>query len=93
MSYKTKNPKKWTKQDKLDWQVSVGKRLREAIHKYYGPRSEHQFAKDIGISQGSLSDICNGNSQPSALTLLKIIRVEEIVFDPGIDILDILGGY
>lgn len=55
-----------------DWRKQVGTRLRRAIEKRYGARHEAQFAKDIGISQGSLSDICRGNTTPSAFTLLKI---------------------
>lgn len=55
-----------------DWKLKLGQRLRRAIEKRYGRRSECRFAKDIQISQGSLSDILNGRSQPCALTLLKI---------------------
>ena len=36
------------------------------------------FAKQIGISQGSLSDIENGKTKPSADTLAKIVRHTDI---------------
>jgi transcriptional regulator with XRE-family HTH domain len=62
----------WTVVEIDQWKADVGQRLRKAITKRYGKRNEYQFAQDIGISQGSLSDIVNGRSSPSALTLLKI---------------------
>ncbi len=58
--------------DIAQWKKEVGERLRVAIIRIYGKRQAYQFAKHIGISQGSLSDITNGVSSPSALTLLKI---------------------
>lgn len=54
------------------WKKEVGQRLRDAIKLYYGYRQECVFAELVGISQGSLSDILNGKSSPSALTLKKI---------------------
>ena len=86
MTCKNKEPREWTDQEKDQWKKEVGQRLRETINRYYGDRSENTFAKDIGISQGSLSDILNGNSAPSALTLLKMMRNTSI----GIELL--LGG-
>lgn len=50
----------------------VGKRLRAEIKLNFGSRKEFKFAKQIRISQGSLSDILNGHSSPSAETLVKI---------------------
>lgn len=49
---------------------TIGKRLR-AFRKSL-PMKGHQFAHHIGISQGSLSDIENCNSDPSASTIAKI---------------------
>ena len=54
------------------WKREVGERLREEIKHDFGYRKEYQFAEYIGISQGSLSDILNGKSSPSALTLKYI---------------------
>jgi len=48
----------------------VGKRIRE-YRQMIGLRG-YQFAKVIGVSQGSLSDIENEKSLPSADTLAKI---------------------
>jgi len=58
--------------DEKKWRAGVGVRLRKAIKNRYGNRCENKFAKDIGISQGSLSEICRGLTTPSALTLHKI---------------------
>jgi len=60
------------KLDETKWRVGVGARLRKAITNRYGARCENKFAKDIGISQGSLSEICRGLTTPSAFTLYKI---------------------
>ena len=70
--YTDKKPKDWTDRQKAEWQKDVGKRLREVIEDVYGYRQEYRFAKEVGISQGSLSDILNGKSTPSAYTLIKI---------------------
>jgi len=78
MKRKQKNPKNWDEKDKHDWQVALGQRLREAIKDEYGYRKEYQFAKDIDISQGSLSEIISGLSAPSGYTLIKIMRNSEI---------------
>ena len=51
---------------------AVGQRLRSQIEYRFGKRKEYMFAKQIKISQGSLSDILNGNSSPSAETLVRI---------------------
>ncbi|MBS4068910.1 MAG: helix-turn-helix transcriptional regulator [Sulfurimonas sp.] len=48
------------------------------------------FAALIGISQGSLSDIENGKTKPSAETLVKIVRNTDI--DPGWLLTGIGGG-
>ena len=82
--YSDKNPKDWTSRQKADWQNDMGKRLRELIEDAYGYRQEYKFAKEIGISQGSLSDILNGKSTPSAYTLVKMARF--------FDINDLLAG-
>ena len=60
--------------NKAVWKMEVGRRLRKEITKRYGYRRENVFAKDIGISQGSLSDIINGHSSPSAETLSRMIH-------------------
>lgn len=70
--YTDKKPKDWTDRQKAEWQKDVGKRLREIIEDVYGYRQECRFARDVGISQGSLSDILNGKSTPSAYTLVKM---------------------
>jgi peptidoglycan hydrolase-like protein with peptidoglycan-binding domain len=62
---------------------AIGKRLRKwRIEKGW---KGYQAAKSIGISQGSLSDIENGNSYPSALTIIKLMK------KTGIDIYWLLG--
>lgn len=81
-----KSPTDWTGRQKDQWQKSVAYGLREAIADLYGKRSEYRFAKAIGISQGSLSDILNGHSMPSAYTLVKMSSVL------GLDVGGILGG-
>jgi transcriptional regulator with XRE-family HTH domain len=48
---------------------------------------EKKFAKMIGISPGSLSGILNGESTPSAASLLKIQQ------NTVLQVADILGGY
>lgn len=57
-----------------NWKVDMGQRLRDEITEKFGRRSERKFAKAINISPGSLSEILNGISTPSALTLLKIME-------------------
>ena len=64
----------WKPNHVEQWRGAMGQRLREIIKVKYGTRKEHQFAEEIGISQGSLSEILNGISTPSALTLLKIME-------------------
>lgn len=86
MSYKDKLPQKWTERECAEWKMDVGKRLRIAVDSQYGDRKQYEFAKDVGISQGSLSEIINGISTPSSLTLLKIIENSDI------DVIDILKG-
>lgn len=54
------------------WKLALGKDLRKQIIKHYGENSEWEFARDIGISQGSVSEIVNGISAPSGLTLKLI---------------------
>ena len=89
LHYTQKSPKNWTDRQKAQWQEDLGQRLRDKITDQYGYRQEYVFAKAIGISQGSLSDIINGKSLPSAYTLIKMARVSEGNFD----IESILGGY
>ena len=60
------------------WKKEVGNRLFIEIYNYLGNRKQHVFAKLIGISQGSLSDILNGKSAPSALTLKYIAEKTDI---------------
>lgn len=54
----------------------IGKRIEEylAVKRY----KVKELAKIIGISQGSLSDIKNGNTEPRADTLEKIVRNTDI---------------
>lgn len=66
------DPEQWREGDYHQWKKEVGQRLRLAIKKRYGKRRECEFANEIGVSQGSLSEIINGISAPSALTLFKI---------------------
>jgi len=84
-----KRPQYWTERQKAEWQKEMGQRLREAIEAEYGYRQEYVFAKAIGISQGSLSDIISGKSTPSAYTLVKMSSLGI----PGLDAGFILGGF
>jgi len=64
----------------------VGKRIRE-YRKMIGLKG-YQFAKKIGISQGSLSDIENEKSLPSADTLAKLenkttVNILWVLLDKG----------
>lgn len=70
---KNKHPKHWTDQQKQLWQEGMGDRLRSEVKRLYGRHKEKVFAEDINLSHGSLSDILNGKSTPSAMTLLKIM--------------------
>jgi len=83
-----KSPIDWTDRQKDQWQQAVAYRLREMIADLYGKRSEYKFAKAIGISQGSLSDILNGHSMPSAYTMVKMADVLDTE-----TVSSILGGY
>jgi len=56
----------------MDLKKELGPRLRKSIVKYYGRKQEHNFARLLGISQGSLSEVLNSISLPSATTLQKI---------------------
>lgn len=78
MSYKNKKAKNWTPREYAQWKKDLGDRLRKSIDLEYGERRQFKFAKDVGISQGSLSEIINGISTPSALTLMKIMERSEI---------------
>jgi len=82
-----KKPVDWTDRQKDQWQQAVAYRLREMIADRHGKRKEYRFAKAIGISQGSLSDLLNGHSMPAAHTLVKMATVL------GVNVSDILGGY
>ena len=64
----------WKPRDVDQWRKDMGKRLRELIKAKYGYRQEKVFAEEIGMSQGSVSDIINGKATPHALTLLKIME-------------------
>jgi peptidoglycan hydrolase-like protein with peptidoglycan-binding domain len=55
---------------------AIGKRLRE--WRKEKDWKGYQSAKAIGISQGSLSDIENGKSFPSAPTIIKLMNKTEI---------------
>lgn len=83
---KTKNPRNWTRRQQEAWQLTVGQRLAHLIEDTLGKRKQWRFAKIIGLSQGSLSDIIRGKSSPSALTLLKIDA------NTNINILELLRG-
>ena len=61
-----------------DFRAGVGERLRAAILKKYGYRAESLFAESIGVSQATISDICRGNTAPSAFTLFKIDQFSSI---------------
>ena len=74
MNYQNLLPQMWDPTDVGDWRLAMGDRLRTLIAAKYGKRQERVFAQEIGISQGSLSEILNGISTPSALTLLKIME-------------------
>ena len=54
----------------------IGTRLRK-WRKSCGLKG-YELAKNIGISQGSLSDIENSKSLPSTETLIKLYKVTEI---------------
>lgn len=69
--WKTKPIENWNDVDYWAWRIDMGQRLRQRIKKLYGYRKENAFAERIGISQGTLSGILRGISNPSAPTLLK----------------------
>ena len=54
----------------------IGKRMRE--YRKFREHKVKDFAKIIGISQGALSDIENGNSKPSADTLASLTRETDV---------------
>lgn len=60
------------------WKKALGKELRKQIVKHYGENSEFEFAHDIGISQSSVSEILNGITSPSGLTLKLIDQFTKI---------------
>ncbi len=72
MNYQDIPPQDWTEEQYRQWRKDLGQRLRRAIEKRKGKRKEKEFAEDVDISQGSLSEIISGKSTPSAFTLLKI---------------------
>jgi transcriptional regulator with XRE-family HTH domain len=86
-TFRTKIQSKWTEHDYNEWKRDLGARLRRKIYDVYGRMYEKKFAKMIGISPGSLSGILNGESTPSAASLLKIQR------NSLLQVADILGGY
>ena len=57
--------------------MGIGQRLKE-YRKIKGIRTITSFSETIGISQGSLSDIENEKTFPSADTLQKIIQNTDI---------------
>jgi transcriptional regulator with XRE-family HTH domain len=56
--------------------IKIGKRLR-AWRKEQG-YTGYDMARTIGISQGSLSDIENGNTYPSTPTVIKLLKKTKI---------------
>lgn len=58
-----------TPKAKWIWKREMGRRLRTVSVNYFGKKGQHKFANHLGISQGSLSDLINGVSAPSAETL------------------------
>jgi len=68
----------FTAKQSAKFKKDVGKRLREWITNHYGERREYKFANQIGISQGTLSEILNGISSPSAETLVSIQEKTEL---------------
>ena len=72
--------------DGVIWRAEVGARLRKAIKSRYGARQERYFADDVGVSQASISDICRGNTTPSAATLLLIDK------NSSINVMQLLRG-
>jgi len=60
------------------WKTALGIELKKQIIKYYGEHRVFEFAQDIGVSQGSVSEIVNGISAPSSLTLKLIDQFTEI---------------
>ena len=85
--YKEKHAVIWTTKQKEHWSRDVAEGLREMIKDQYGYRADYKFAADIGISQGSLSDLLNGHSLPAAYTLVKMADVL------GTTVGEILKGY
>ena len=63
------------KKDKTE-PTGIGKRIRE-WRKGKNLRA-YQLAKIIKVSQGSLSDIENGKSAPSAQTIVSLLTLTEI---------------
>lgn len=56
--------------------TGIGPRIREWRKKI--PLRAYQLAKLIKISQGSLSDIENGKSDPSANTIVNLLTITDI---------------
>jgi len=56
----------------------LGSRLRLWRKNLNPPLKAFELAKLIKVSQGSLSDVENGKSNPSALTILKLIENTDI---------------
>jgi len=56
----------------------VGLRLKDYYKNHAQFGKQKQLAQTIGISQGSLSDICSGNSHPSASTLARLAMYTDI---------------
>ena len=63
-------------EEKQEWNREVGA-LFHATRMKYQPTSQVQFANDLGISQGYLSQIENGVRTPSSTTLAKLQSIVE----------------
>lgn len=57
---------------------NIGSRLKEYYKTHPDFGKQKNLSQAIGISQGSLSDICSGNSHPSAGTLAKLAMLTDI---------------
>lgn len=70
-----------------DYSGAVGARLMQWLTKNGYHRQMFKFAAEIGLSQGSLSDLINGKSCPAAATLARFHAYA------GIDIVWLLTGW
>lgn len=65
-----------SKQELLEEQFVIGHRIRE--FRLASGLTLKAFASKIGISQGSMSDIENGKTKPSANTVVSIVQTTGI---------------